>query len=273
MRGTLVYDVLNQVTTDALFTPKSVGERACASQLIKNLPKSSVIFMDRGYPAFWLFDQLQSSGHDFVVRAKRDSNSVIQKFWDSSHTEIFIDLKPSRRFNLHSESIPVRLIKKKDKKGEPMVIITSIIDPSVNKDEILILYDKRWYAEENYKILKSKLNVEHISSRSFHGVYCDIYAKALILSFAQWVAIPLHDAVKHKMKNKKNSYKLNFSKYLSHLNRSFVFLIHSRSLFKEMNHFIEIVLKYYIPIRFGRTFERGKRVRIPEYFINYRPLS
>ena len=279
IRGTAVYDVLNRMTTDIIFTPKGVGERKGAKKLFDDMPDKSIILMDRGYPAYWLFLELYEKGHDFVIRAKQDAHPFFKRFWDSEETDIVINMPPSRQYMRdHKEQtvfkeIPLRLIKRLDKKGNPMVLATTILDKKYSALEIYKLYGLRWYAEENYKVLKSKLNVEHISSRKPNGILCDMYAKTLIMAFGQMLASELHNVTKKIKCHYKYEQKLNFSNFLSVLNRSFITLFKAYNLKRIIGDFIKVALEESIPIRNGRSYPRDNRVNIPVYYINYRPIS
>jgi len=73
------------------------------------------------------------------------------------------------------------------------------------------LYNQRWGVEEDYKILKSRLNIENYSSVSVEGVLQDLHAKLLTKTLA---ASAIHDA-KRKIKKPKSKrlyeYKINFT--------------------------------------------------------------
>jgi len=280
-RGTLVYDALNNITTDALYTPKDQGERKAASNLLDNMPKDSILLMDRGYPAFWLFHEIIEKGQDFLVRAKMDENSFITDFWNSNKTDMIVEFPTKRRYykgsqynDLTKKGFKVRLIKSKDFRKRPMVLMTTILDQSVSRDELVDLYKLRWSAEENYKVLKSKLNVEHISSKKPNGAYCDFYAKTLFLIIGQMIASKTSQHFEQIQEDYVHPCKINMSKYLSHFKDFFLKFYKKKCIEKTSKSFIELVIKYHCPIRKGRHFERGKnRVDIPRYILNYRPLS
>ena len=54
-RVSQMFDVLNDVTLNALIVPKTFGERELAADHFAHLCPSDLILLDRGYPAFWLF--------------------------------------------------------------------------------------------------------------------------------------------------------------------------------------------------------------------------
>jgi hypothetical protein len=73
------------------------------------------------------------------------------------------------------------------------------------------LYFQRWDVEENYKVLKNRLNIKNYSSVSVEGFLQDLRAKRLTKSLETYA---IHDA-KRKIKKPKNKrfsqYKINFT--------------------------------------------------------------
>ena len=55
-RGSQMFDVMNKITVDAILAPKSEGERELAAYHFLKLQQGDLILLDRGYPAFWLFN-------------------------------------------------------------------------------------------------------------------------------------------------------------------------------------------------------------------------
>ena len=280
-RGTLVYDALNNITTDALYTPKDQGERRCASNLLDNLPENSILLMDRGYPAFWLFDEIIKKGHNFLVRAKMDENSFITDFWKSNKKDVIVEFPTKRRLfkgsmynDLSDKGFKVRLIKSRDFRKRPMVLMTTMLNQDISRNELLDLYKMRWSAEENYKVLKSKLNVEHISSKKPNGAYCDFYAKTLFMVIGQMIASKTSQHFEQIQKEYIHPCKINMSKYMSHF-KDFILKFYKKKVITDISKsFIQLIIRYDSPVRKGRHYEREKnRVDIPRYILNYRPLS
>ncbi len=64
-RVSQMYDVLNETTINAILSPIKVGERELAAQHFLNLLPDDLILLDRGYPAYWLFNLILSQGSNF----------------------------------------------------------------------------------------------------------------------------------------------------------------------------------------------------------------
>jgi hypothetical protein len=87
-----------------------------------------------------------------------------------------------------------------DLPGEPEVLVSSLTDLQAYPTALFAdLYFKRCGVEEDYKVLKSRLNIENYSSVSVEGVLQDLHAKLLTKNLA---ASAIHDA-KRKIKNLK----------------------------------------------------------------------
>lgn len=74
--GSMLFDVLNQLTLDARLSPykktngKSASEQALLQEHLPSLQKGDLLIMDRGYPSIALFFTLMAMGIDFCARMK-----------------------------------------------------------------------------------------------------------------------------------------------------------------------------------------------------------
>ena len=87
-----MFDVLNNISIDAVISPKSVGERELAAQHFLNLLPADLILLDRGYPAYWLFNLILSLGSNFCARISCTKWKIIRKFYHSGKKEQIIYL-------------------------------------------------------------------------------------------------------------------------------------------------------------------------------------
>ncbi|MEM6814805.1 MAG: hypothetical protein AAF600_10475, partial [Bacteroidota bacterium] len=60
--GSMLYDVLNQLTIDARLAPYSGSERALLLEHLAHVYDHDLLLLDRGYPCFWLLFLLQAKG-------------------------------------------------------------------------------------------------------------------------------------------------------------------------------------------------------------------
>ncbi|MDR0573125.1 MAG: transposase [Tannerella sp.] len=70
--GSLLYDVLNQVTIDSQIAPYDSSESELLQNHLEYVQAGDLLLPDRGYPSFWLFFLLKAKGIEFCVRLKED---------------------------------------------------------------------------------------------------------------------------------------------------------------------------------------------------------
>lgn len=152
-----MFDVLNKVTIDAIISPYHVGERELLRNHILNLLPNDLLLLDRGYPAYWVFNLILSQGGNFCARISKQWE-IVQNFINSGAQEAFIDLHASYQskkecFEMGLDLTPLhlRLIRVELDNGEIEVLITSLIDEHEYPHEIFKeLYHKRWPVEVDY---------------------------------------------------------------------------------------------------------------------------
>ena len=134
-RVSQLFDVLNKITVDAIIKPKSVGERELAAQHLLNVMPNDLILLDRGYPAWWLFNSILSMNADFCARVSCTKWKAVRKFFRSGLAEK--DHRPARSYHLGGPTatkwdwpmtpLKLRLIRIEND-GKVAVLITSLID-------------------------------------------------------------------------------------------------------------------------------------------------
>jgi hypothetical protein len=73
-------------------------------------------------------------------------------------------LRRCRKDGLSTESIKLRLVRVDLSTGTTEILITSLIDEATFPTSIFAdLYQQRWDVEEDYKVMKSRLNIENFS--------------------------------------------------------------------------------------------------------------
>jgi len=135
-RVSQMFDVLNHITIDSIMAPKSNGERQLAAKHLAHVDRDDLVLIDRGYPAFWLFQLIVTKGAKFCARLPIDKwTTILSTFLASNRAEQVIDLKPNylalkkcQQLGLATTPITVRLIRIELDNGEMEVLITSLID-------------------------------------------------------------------------------------------------------------------------------------------------
>ncbi len=275
-----MFDVLNKITIDALIKPYKIGERDLLHEhLIKLLP-NDLLLLDRGYPAYWIFNLIISQGGNFCARISKHWK-IVQRFIESGAQDTIIDLHASahsRKECLEMEldvmPLRLRLIRVELESGQIEVLITSLIDEDKFPQEIFKdLYHKRWPIEVDYFFMKERIQIGNLSGQSALSVYQDFHSKVFAKNLTWVLSSPAQDVVKHESEGKKYDYQLNMTQAISK-SKDTLFLLFERPR-KMRLWLIQQIHNIFIdstePIRPGRKFERNHKINKREYYMNNKP--
>jgi len=156
---------------------------------------------------------------EFCMRATLNSSNIIKKFIESGEESSIMtfpclekSLRRCRKDGISTAPIDLRLIRVELPSGLTEVLITSLVNELEYPAKLFAdLYRQRWGVEEDYKVMKSRLNIENFSGVSVEAVLQDINAKLLMKNLA---SVALNEANEPKEipgKNRKHTYKLNFT--------------------------------------------------------------
>ena len=274
-----LYDPLNKLTIRALINPKSVGERQQAKSLVSNIPTSSLLLLDRGYPAFWLFKLLVTQHIEFCARICRKWE-VVNEFIRSGKQEKIIELPPGtgdkhcKELGLDTNPIKLRLIRVELSSGEVEVLITSLIDQNHYPSEIFSdLYHKRWPVEEDYKIMKNRMEIEAFTGQSVHSIHQDFYANVFAKNLVTVLSFPAQEQLDSSGVKEKHPHQVNTTQLLGKAKHLLPQLFQKTySEIKDLlQQFIDLALKITEPIRPERKYPRNQRAVKKQYYQNYKP--
>ena len=279
-RVSQMFDVLNKVTIDAIISPYQVGERELLRQHILNLIANDLVLLDRGYPAYWIFNLILSRGGNFCARISKQWK-IVQRFIESGVKEAIVDLNASFQskkecldMGLDVMPLSLRLIRVEIDSGEIEVLITSLTDEKKYPQEIFKdLYHKRWPVEVDYLYMKERLQIGNFSGKSALSVYQDFHSKVFSKNLIWVLASPAQDVVKKKSEDKKHKHQINMTQAISK-SKDTLFLLFERP--QEM--IVQLIQKIHAifmtatePIRPGRKFKRNHKVNKREHYMNYKP--
>ena len=281
-RVSQMYDVMNKVTVDAIIKPKKEGERELAAWHFLRLLPADLILLDRGYPAYWLFNLILSLNSNFCARISCTQWVQVRDFFESGENERIIYLKPShaslekcREFELDETPLCLRLIRVELKNGETEILITSLIDSEEFPHNIFgNLYIKRWPVEEDYKLMKCRIEIERFSGESVESVYQDFHAKVFSKNLTLILVQSVKDHVQESCVNRKYEYQINITQAFSKMKNTIVLLFNRtegaiNGLINKIMKIITITLE---SIRPGRTFPRKHKIRKKRYNPVYKPI-
>lgn len=149
---------------------RHVSELSLFYDMIDRLPSESLVLLDDLYNCFEIISKCKRKGIEIVVPAKRERNyELVEVIADGD--EIIKIKTPKNRSkwllqNEPSGTILLRRIVCKSPEGKEYVLHTTILDKSITKDEIQILYLTRWDIEVEIREIKTIMNINILRSKT-----------------------------------------------------------------------------------------------------------
>jgi hypothetical protein len=277
-----LFDVLNKITIDAIIYPKRSGERELAAQHLLQMMPNDLILLDRGYPAWWLFNLILSMNVNFCARISCTKWKVVRKFFHSGLAEKIVSIPihatsvaRCKEMGLSMKPLQLRLIRIQN--GDTVqVLITSLIDTKRFPFGIFYdLYHSRWPVEEDYKFIKCRMELENFSGKSVLSVYQDFHAKIFAKNLVSILASQVNEHLKHNCENTKYVYHINFTQALSKSKAVIALLFHETiskvvQLIADLQNIFQKTVE---PIRPGRKYPRNHKASPRKFFPAYKPIG
>lgn len=190
-----LFDVATQITFDAVVAPYHTDERSLLASVLDQVASDELLLLDRGFPSFALFDDLERRRIPFCARIDATRWSAAKAFVRSDQSDRLVTFTPStavanklRARGIVPRPLRLRLIKHRLPNGSLLVLVTSVLDTAIPSAEFADLYQWRWRIEEGYKHLKSRAELENWSGMSACAVQQDFYCKYLNAGVAALLA-------------------------------------------------------------------------------------
>jgi hypothetical protein len=257
-RGSLLYDVCNDLIADALIEPMAADERSLAKRHIEKLITlegfgKELILFDRGYASKELIQRLKSQNISFLMRVRRKFDTGIDALPRGSfETTLYKDDEP----------ITVRVVKFPLPSGEIETLITDLKDRKYSMPEFKRLYFKRWPVETKYDELKKKLEIETFSGRIADNIRQDFYAAMTIDNIASGLYWEAQEEVEKEQRHKENKweYQVNVNHEIGVLKDRLILALledDARRRGSMLDEIINLLKKRIIPIRPNRSLPRN----------------
>ena len=281
-RVSQLYDVINNITVDLQVGLHSTGERDLAINHLECAHEGDLVLYDRGYPATWFFALHKRKSIDYCARVPVTSSNVIKSFVKSGYLDKVVDfpcieksLIKCRQLGLPTTSIKVRLVKILLPNRKFEVLATSLLDQtSYLYKEFKALYGQRWYVEEDYKLLKSRLDIENFSGLSVEAIKQDIHAKVLTKNLAAVAIVEANALAQERHEHRDKQYKINTTFVLSQLKDNVIRFILRIEKIDLVELFILAISKVVNAVRPDRKSYRNKaKVRQYKYPMAYKRIG
>lgn len=276
------FDVLNNITRDAIIDSLHIGERDLVLRHCAHLTPKDLILLDRGYPAYWLFRFIMEKGIHFCARLSIGKWNVAKQFLSSGLSQQIIQLDPivdSKKkcleLGLSIKPIQLRLIRiPPEDAQEPIVIITTLTDSDLYPYEFFHdLYFQRWPIEENYKVLKCRIEIENFSGKSIEAVLQDFHANIFMHNLTAVLAFPVHSCIEMDAQKKSLDYKINWTQALAKMRNCGIVLLFRKCISSLIEKLHKLFIENTSSVRKGRKFPRNIQPRKKSFAFPYKPIS
>ncbi len=260
------FDPLNHITLDAAIQPYIVDEGTMLIQHLNRLHKGDLNILDRNYPSFWSYKLHYEKGIDFCMRAQlKGRGKVIEDFVASGEKDKVFEFtcttdnsrKRCEGLGLDTNSVRCRLVRIELKGGETEILVTSLLDSALFPYEYFEeLYHLRWPVEEDYKLLKYRLEIENFSGKSVEAIHQDFYAKIFMANLTSALAFDANNEIEQKTSHRKWGYKINWTNAIGNMKKTGS-LLFVRNNFEELLSNLHLLFQVKpVPIRPDRTYLR-----------------
>lgn len=263
-RFSILHDVLNRVTYDAILDGFKNGENALAYQHLEEtaLPANSLIVLDRNYADYLLLRDILDRGHQFCVRLKKNLG-IYREFAQLNAAEAILSYKPPHKVRREigkdhpfAKPCKVRVLRIPNGKDD-LILMTSLVDvktfPAI---EVASIYRQRWEIEESYKVKKCRMRIEDISGTTPEIARQDFHAKVFAETVTAAMLLEHHEQIEQDNLNKKNDYKISFTQALAKMKNVLPLLFlrpRQEPLLKDL---VTIFLQCLVDIVPGRSHKR-----------------
>ena len=289
-RISAMYDVLNELSVDAVLAPYETGERELACAHVESLVafdartdghrghQQDLLLFDMGYPALWFMAYLFVLGKEFVIRTSEAFLKEVQEAIRAPQNALVLQIplqKPGRPLSPQLKALvpdidptmglSIRVLKLQLADGTPEILLTTLLDARrFPYEDFQGLYAKRWGSETNYDVLKNILEIENFSGKSSLSVRQDFYATVLTNNIRGLIHWELQEEVEeeNRSKERKYAYQLNRNLSIGRLKDRLVTLILEQGDLQAFYEDLKREMKQnMVPIRPGRQFSRKRKNR------------
>lgn len=149
---------------------RHTSELSLFYEMLDDMPQNSLLLLDDLYNCFEIISKCKRLGVEMVVPAKRERNyELVEKLGEGD--EIIRIKTPKNRskwldVNEKPGKLTVRRIQCKSPEGGDYVLFTTILDRSITKEEIQLLYLTRWDIEIGIREIKTVMDINVLRSKT-----------------------------------------------------------------------------------------------------------
>lgn len=165
----------------AAYRGKKTGELTLARQLLRSLLPEDILLGDALMDSYFFIAQVKAGGADALFEARRHAD--FRKGRKLGPGDMGLELeRPARPewmskedYETYPEVLSVRFVKDRAR-----ILITTLLDPKrYSREEVRLLYAKRWNVELDLRSIKDIMDMEMLRSQSPQMLEKEVWAKLL----------------------------------------------------------------------------------------------
>ncbi len=149
---------------------RHTSELSLFYDMLDDIPKKSLLLLDDLYNCFEIISKCKRIGVEIVIPAKRERNYELVKKLREGDEIISIKAPKNRSkwldVNEKPGKIIVRRIQCRSPEGADYVLFTTILDESITKEDLQILYLTRWDIEIGIREIKTVMDINVLRSKT-----------------------------------------------------------------------------------------------------------
>jgi hypothetical protein len=181
----------------APYEGKGTGEKSLFRRIYKTLKRGDVVLADALFDDYFIMSELCQRGIDMVARAnyERVGSRVAQSGTDG---EILVWQRPNKPRGMTGEqyrSYPKQLVMRqvdvdardRNNRVEQFKVLTTILDRSIDGEQIGNLYERRWDGEVDLRSIKSTMQMDILRCKTPDMVHKEIWTHLLAYNLLRTV--------------------------------------------------------------------------------------
>jgi hypothetical protein len=211
------YDVLNRISIKSKLAHSSSYEASLASQMLDDTFKENdLLIFDRGYASYEFLSTLIMKGKNFLVRCPKNSFKAAQSLFENrgkwSKTSL-LTVPSVQMKNIKEKGLPtkirVRFVSVVLSTGEIEVLMTSLNDVSISRNDFKSLYNLRWGVEGFFNLIKGRLCLENFTGKTVEAIKQDFWSTIFITNIEAALTESIEEDINNNLNADQLSKKVN----------------------------------------------------------------
>lgn len=271
-RVEFIADLLNGYSLFSYLGKSKSAETKMLYKGLDTIPHNSISVLDRLYTGVGLMTAFEVTNRKFVIRARKNWNAALKKFIADDLTDQIVEVPLSGRAIKDlkemgvaiplTKSITVRIIRVLLSTGEYEYLITNILHEFTIED-FAEIYKLRWQIEILIDVKKNVLALEAFIGHDPENVKQEFYANDLLYNMGMHLYNIANEKLQERLKDsdskveKRPNLTLIFGLLTSYIPDMLKWS--SSKDFKQLDHLINVVVRFPEPVRKERVVRRNKK--------------